>query len=1541
MAQEHTIKLLIQKHTETNADGQTDLINWGASTLSTQNDIMTLTEEYQQKTNNLHITFQEIEVDDEPTSFEKIFNKTLQELAGQLKRINALTVFLVTVGKVTKEKIELLPKEGGFDGLEFLLDGPTYYQSKEMEWYPLGIGDEIEVSLNPFNLAHGRRITCTVQRVVERHSSYYEEYHKKQRSNRMNKDFTCMAGHAIVYVKTEDIIELQSNDENKKRKAIVSFQDIRMDKYINKLHRYPKKILGDIEQTGAKYRTWIFPTTNRENQKDYFLSIHSTDNFDKGDPIRQTSDIIIDIVGTVCDLETDENKSILWISSEDGKYHNNAFKSDIGNKEDNFSTSSEIAKKWGKIIRDYLPLGFPATFTLDPEIKTGKTKIKLRGLLPGLHGRVSSDREASDAITALTKPENQGKKKRRWCLCKNNLMTPYQLDGEQVLFTSEGYTGYGDRYHIPSALMEYAKEGLFSTEVKIPANVWRDGDTIRINVNTALADEFQRLQSIKGQKEDMKICWIMFGKILLTTSGGYPVVYTCHNEDEEETFRSRMFMNIEMCISDINDDQIVVKRPSSFPAKVRLIHIGDYFPAQQPQVDKDGRWTARKRGGYACRILPILLMEGEHIKEGDNLQLLDIDYEKEQLVAVARPDRITIPTAKQTLITTQCQLTKNNWLCTTNEGQYAIMRTTSMENIVLHHLQHLYGEKIPVMVKPLNDTYDNGAATCCFDGKACGADYSRLLSGESMPLQVALSQDTRKVFYHDIVISATADELANGPMQWIIPTDSLDANGCIICKRGVAPDVSKYMRKKLAEQQINMSQGTMAEVIEVNSSNIKEQFLKLKVESQIYRLTSEEQLHIPLRKFLLSAVFQLGQKWQVKISGGQCQLNNEAPKRATEYSLITKSRKFKKNDWVVRSNDGRIGVAENIDNAIQGDKRYMIFSEYDHDYTLLEEGEQNLTGQKIALILDNQTPDGFNCHQVGSEKHFIINKEHWNWVSTRLTLNDTNVLSGTAFLARILNFDEGKGTADRRCLLPQCELVKGDTVSEGVYQMSVVGYNTEGYLLEQNKVRALLPWNEAAMFFIDSNDKDIVEGYLPVRSLITVKLHTQAGSNELQAEWRTLHKNIFQMWHKKAEEQIIQNATIHHINHDHAFLMLDNTLIHLTASQLGLWEGQMLEEHYTEGDIIENCVIKWDSKHDCYTFAIENNDDKNDNILPTEHQIYDGHLLRYDNHDCYVEFGPQGCWVAKVLGSDLSWVPFPEGEPPYKVGDPVKIYVSVVSINTDIGKKIIHGSIRHTLPKPTKGPSVGQVELHRYTKVKQNMYTKLYLIDEDGKPAILDQDNAIEPLKDIVEQIEARNYPWLPVNNIVDSGGPCYSISQKVMADKIFELQQIVKEQRAIKVRILEVRANRLVVSYEGAIGSIEKKEATGQIIAPLKSFYSKGQEVECAIMNVDASKASFKASVLMYRGLKNMIGITVNSKTQVTLIEHKVDTGQVKVITDNHYIGFIPREEVNDSDFDNWATHYMGEKISVVCINIDTDSGILTFSRRRCLAEGVTDLRN
>lgn len=1552
MEQENALKLLIQRYTYTDVNGhlkETDLINWGAETLGTQTNL--LTDEYRSKANNLPITFQEIEVVDNRTPFEELFDKAVHELKVQVEHIINTNTLVMIVGEIQKNKIELLLKDGGFDGWEFRLDGSTYNNCKDEEWYPLGIGDEIEVSLNPFDFVHGRLVTCKVQKVIERHSSYYKEYHERQLLYRMNKDFTCLAGHAIAYVKTEDVIIGQSKKGFPSRKAKVSFHNIPHWCHIP-LTPCPKTIFGDIEKKGEKFRIWIFPRNTDDNQKTYFLSAHSTEIFDKWNVVRNKDyESIIAITGTVCQLASDTDESLLWISSEDGKYHNNAFKIDIRKDKENFLNSPKLAETWGKLIRDYLPLGFPATFALYTENKTDKSKIKLRGLLPGLHGRMSTDQKALDAMASITKPAKKKKKKKKnipedtsikpsndkefW----EQIMIPYQLKDEELLFTSTEYAGHADKNAVPSVLMDYAKAGLFSTEVKIPAKVRTDGNTVRIDVNSALTDEYNRLKALKGQIDQMKICSILFGQVLLTTNGGYPVAYTCKNEKEEDLFRSHMFQNTEMYIDEINEDRIIVKRPSDFPQQVSQLHIGSFFPARHLSVT-EGHWTMETENGLSCHILTDLLTVGESIDEGDNLQLLAIDFEKELLIAIARPDRITYPNAMETKIKTIRQLTNNDWLCKTQEDRYAIMHTTSFENKLLIQLQRLYGNELPVMVRPLSTSDDNRAATCRFDGKTCGADYSRVLSGNSMPLQIAISNETPKVLYHDIVMTTSNDEITTGPVQWVVPTGQLDSEGCFLCRRGEAPKCSNSTSWQQQEQMPTVLQGGMAVVTDIDSSDPRKQSLSVQVDSLTYRLNTEEQLHIPMRNFLLSAIFNKGQLWQVKISDENCQLNSNPPKRATEYTLIAKCRKANGNDWVVRSTDGCIGVAENLKDAIQGDKRYMIFSKYYHDCTILEEGDENLNGQQVCLVLDNYdaSHEGYRCHQVNCNKQFIIKKEHWNWGVPLTTPHDAQCLQGATFLARIMSFDDGAGTADRRCLLPQCELTHSSSVSEGIYQMEVIGHNDEGYLLEQNAVRALLKWKEAALFYINIDDNDIIEGYLPKGDLITIKLQAQKDNSELQAEWRTLHMDIFRKWQDKASNMETHNVTIHHLYHDHAFLELDGCLIHLTASQLGLWEGQMLNDYYQQGDIVKDCVIHWDASHDCYTFSIENYEDENIS-KPIENQIYDGHLLRYENisknYNCFVKFGPNGCWVAKVQEDELSWEPFAEDNPPFKIDDIVKLKVLGVCVDKDKDKRSIMGSIRLASPEPISGPRIGQVELRKYKRVKYKNNNRLCLLDDKGIPAILERANAIEPLDEIITKIENKNYPWLPINGVLDNE-IAYSISQMVIYEEIPELRQIAKEHMAVKVQILEIRSNRLLVNYGSIIGSIDRFEATGQRNTSLKEFYAKKKEVECIITNIDTNKATFEASVVQNLGFNNMVGIKLGDKLTVKLVGH--DEKQAKVITDRHYIGYIPREEVANPDFEDWANRLKDDFIRVVCIDIDSNSGTLIFSRSRCLGEGIFD---
>lgn len=1553
MEKKQTLKLLMQRHTNTDTNGQliaTDLVNWGAATLSSQTNL--IASEYRQSTKNLPITFQEIEVPDVRTSFEEKFDEAIHVLASQVKRVLNMDTMVVTVGEMKESKVQLLPKEDGFDGWDFRIDGTTYRHNKDKDWYPLGVGDEIEVSLNNFNFTHGCRVICTVQKVIARHNSFHQDFRDRQQLNRIGKDFVSMAGHAIIYAEYVEIVQNGTFTNAK-----FSFRGLSLWSHVN-VTEYPSDILLPLTPNSS-HRLFLSPYKNKKTLQDsYGLNISNLkDLLPKGEQKRSFSEVgATELVGTIWKMTAPDKRNLFYTWSQAG----NEFCFDGCFRKKYNGTLWYDMDKYGPLIRDYLPLGFPATFTLlsDVHSEDKGSSLKLRGMLPGLQGRMSTDqeaREAIDSVTAPVKPSKKKKKKavagaetvpivisRRWRLSERQLMTPYQLKDGELLFTAPAYAGHADRNAVPSVLMEYAQESLFSTELKVPAEVWRDGASVRIDVNRALVGEYQRLQGCKGQTEGLKVCSILLGHVLLTTTGGYPVSYTCSSLEEEDWFRSQLFQTVELCISDISGDRILVSRPSNFGLMVSLLRIGSFFPARRLQHDmQTNSWTMMTESGLICRILSDLLEDGERIKEEDNLLLLDIDYEQEQLVAIARPERIVNTTAHQTQARTLRQLSTNDWLCRTNDGGYAIMRTMPFDNLLLHHLQQLYGNELPVMINSLPTATNDGGATCCFDGKVCGADYSRMRSGESMPLQVPICDDTPKVFYHDVVLTATAEELASGPMQWVIPTGQQDAEGCFLCRRGEAKSEKQAVHRKQAERPAAVQQGILAVVVKADSSNPKKQTLTLQVGSQIYKLQTEEQLHLSTRDFLLEHVFRPGQQWQVIINGDECQLNSDAPRRATEYTLMGKCRQDRRNDWVVRSADGRIGVIEQLDDAQVGDVRYMVFSEYYRDCTLLEEGEQNLTGQQVSLVLDDYDESGrrYTCHQTGSGKHFVIDSSLWNWTSPVMTLQQDRSMVGTAFLARITSFDGGEGTADRRCLLPQCELVPGGAVTEGLYQMKVCGHNSDGYLLEQNGVSALLTWKEAAMFYIDPTDKDIVEGYLPKKSLIAVGLHAKANSNELRAEWRTLHMDTLNRWKENAAAKKKYGAPIHHLYHDHAFLALDGAYIHLTASQIGLWEGQMLENYYEQGDMVEDCVISWDATHESCAFSIEHYEDTPE-YLPTEHQVYEGRFLRYEdrtkNFDCFVEFGPNRCWVAKIMGNQLSWVPFAEDNPPYKEGDVVAIKVEIVYVDKELGKRVIRGSIRMTLPKPTFGPIVGQVELRRFVKVKRNDYTRLYLVDENGFPAILEKDNAIEPLKDIVTKIESNNYPWLPVNGVYDGLIVSYNISQKVIVNEMIELQKLASEGKAVKVRVLEVRANRLLVSHGAVIGFIEKNEATGQRLAPLKLFYCENQEVECVVIKTETTKATFEASVVRHKGFLNMVGVSVNDRLQVTILEHNIN--QAKVSTIKHYIGFIPREEVSDSDFNNWADRLKGEKVWVTCTAIDPDLGILTFSRRRFLGEGLTD---
>ncbi|MBR3079377.1 MAG: hypothetical protein IKH01_06125 [Prevotella sp.] len=1515
MKNEKTLRLLVQQ----TAEGE---IFWGV-THSSLVDKELLDGCPDAEKRSAAYAFKEVVLQQHPTNFEQIFLQEKRKLLNQkLLLEDHVTTHLMVVGRHIKGKgVELIPNDKVLEGRCYWLSW-EYYNAQNYDWKPLYGGNIVMIT---FDESTPTDTYCHVHSIVEG----AEENKVKVQRRRLIEDLVCMAGHVSIGAEISEYRETVTETRTF-RNLFFSLNGISLADNLE-LRYFPEDILGSDFSQGKELSVWINPQNKEDGDEPYIVSCSgvNTDNLEKA-PKEAPEQDLIEVVGNIISLNV--NKFVMWVAMD-----NYTWASPVYRRKMDMST-------WGPVIRDYLPLGFPATFTLDYNKETGQNRLFFRGLSPGkLLGRVSSEGEA----------RYLGKR----VLCEQVEVTPYRRKKNENGFyvTSPGYAGFIADKDAPRTLVEYSKERVFSTEMKIPARVAMYNATVVFNITDVLKDELVRLQNRLGQEEPMKICSICLGTVYLTTEGGYPVSYKCNDDKEEKKMRKNMFRIQKFLILNIHNDKVEVKMTTNFSAnleKMRL-SVGSLFNAVNSKRNDNGSWYCFY-SEIECRIIPESLHDGESLQDGDTLALVTIDLKQQCLVAIAHHDRFLNGIEQPRQLQTIREICEDVWLCK-DEECVALMKTNKRETLLLRHLQNIYGQELPVVVKKLNSNKGT-AARCQFSGIACGGDYRRLLSGNSFPLQVPLSEKTPRVLYYDAVMTASADTLKEGPFQWVIPTDRTDEKGAFICERGQMPQGHKGSKKILNED--NRSQ-----LISAFVSDVSLLMVTFDISGKCVTMSHQNQLHIPLNECApLTEIFTIGSKWVLKKTDEQYEVYNECPNEIMAYTLVkmnTRAKKMRRHlrDWLVRNDDGAVAVAQ-VEDGEEGDTLLMLFDETIDDVSYVCETDME-KGYEIAVRIVAQTEkQGVICNPINKltlGKTYEIPFIWWNWSHQRLGIKNFEPFVDAVCMTKLTDDDYNEPESvllDRRCLIPQCELLKGMDAN-GEYQMQIAGIQEDGYLLQQNNFTAILPFGEASLMHL-SNNIILRTEYFKEHTLLMVSITMSEDKDIPQARWKSLQDRTIERWKNYAMRGESQMMKIHHIGTRNLFLEFEGAYLYINSRLLGMWEGQNLSDYYKPNQIISNLILKWYENKQVFGTAFVPGKEPIHTLPPEINSEHQAVVLKYHPKMdfCYVSFG-QGRWAAKVPAEEFSWEPQPINQPPYVIGSTVPIKVTEI----DIKNLVITASIKDRLPRPLTGPGAEDAAIHpeyRWFSMKEQTNEGLILLDKKHVPGILPLKDLQTPLESLLPAIKNEGGLWLGVIGIIGRNLHC---SQRIMGEALkaedFQYYKpdgkqtvFVKGNAILVATIIAVKKNKLIVSSGASMGYIPRKECTGQVIIPLDNTFQVGQQIKC--VKTKQTSLQFEGSIVqaypsgMRDLLKNVnIGsqvlVQVESATEERVIARLCHKEGGRIVQQD-YMVFIEANEIayeTEKDILEWVEKWRGDYINVECTDIQYDMGYIFCSQKKLRIKG------
>lgn len=1448
---------------------------------------------------NASIAFKEILISAAEEEYETRFREEVQALESVRRELaESDRIFDMTVGKVSKYVVELIPCESKYHRYRFQLTAD--YHNTSFEWYPLATGDKVKV--NVFAVK-ADLCACSVVAVSSRAVTSRKLVTVGPMRDKLNLDLQSMAGGALVQAVVEEKKEnTYKGDVHQYLK--MSIHGILLggehDTYWNN-----PQIFGTSTDPGAQYMMWVAKPTS-DKKKFYKLSFTESEYHDKSMSDQSLSASSQERIVAVVYRLTNKSAVILAASLEPFVV-SRVYVSDIENDGD-----------WGKFIRHYVPLGFPVTFALDVEHVTKKHRLHLKGvnIKMGLKGRISNDTEA------------QNLKNRS--LARNVLVSPHMLKEEDqaILVNSPEYAGWAFFTEIPQALLNYARCRIFTTKMQVPANVRIEGCVVKFDIKGALEEELQRIGTSVGKSEKMTVCSICLGKVYLTTVGGYPVEYTCRDNDEEVAIRKKMFKTMDFIIDGVAGDWVKVSFVSWFRDQVAAIdlHPGDFFYAEHIRIDSEDRWHVLVNGALDCVVLSETLDKGELLVENAKLMLVGINLEQRHLIAVAHPEKLVNIDRGICRADVICGITPELWLCSTGEKKL-LMYSTEMGSSVLHHLKRLYGDHTCVDVAPV----DGGKATkaiagCIFNGVACGVDYAQLLARESIDLPVPISLQTPKVLFGDVILTASKEEIARGPMWTVNACADVAEDGTMRCSRGVS----------LCSND-ETSSGYEASCI------YKGVVVRTEDESIVFNVDGNE-VAVLVESQMLS-VFECGTEWALECHDGAYEVSTSCPKRISRYTLLKKIRGVRGRSalWIAKHESGALAKAEikDFDYKEGEDVLLQLCGDSVSD-------QFDFKGLKLPLVFDRKEDGNMVCHMAGGItlfNEYLIPEVKWGWYDHSYMEHDMPVFHGCAFVAKVKDYDikDSQAILDRRCLLKQNELLPSSTVS-GNYQMTVSGCCKQGYILQHNGVTVTLPWAEVSLCDIPK-DEFIRRDFFGEGALVEVGLQYDEVHCLYKVKWRNLPqmRDIADQWSESIKDGYSFPATIDHIGHNVLYLDIEGVPMFITSAQLGLWEGTDLTELYEVGQYIE-CWLETSSPRS-FSVSLRQLTDRLD--IPLIYSQHMGTFVRYiseDSLDCVVEFGK---WMAMVTEADLTWEPVPDGTKPYLPGDTVPIRVE----NIDSANMRIMASVVNAVPRPQSGPASENWEEHPelrwFVFEKVNEKGHIWVKDDIGRQGIMFNGGDYTcPTADLVNKMKKEGGCWLVLKGVRKYAGKvCYGCAY-LQNDSVLSLESTLHnlpkgEKLKKKVKIRRVSRQELLVSDGIAMGKITAEHCTGQKGTDLTRYYKEGDEVECVILFV--RNLMFYASIInMYpNGFADLLGRLAVGKTASVKVYGSDDTCVYVQIRGTHLQGIIPKHEVSHNlsrDHKDWAAERLDDFVNVVCVDINHGTREISFSRKRVLAEGVEE---
>lgn len=771
----------------------------------------------------------------------------------------------------------------------------------------------------------------------------------------------------------------------------------------------------------------------------------------------------------------------------------------------------EAAKK-------YICIGYPCRVRLciNP-YDHSKSHIRLEGLSAQLEGRLASTIAINRLQVGLPLPVAHP-------------MAPACRVGDKIMMVSADYTAFMPIDDALFPLVKMAEEGIFTPRFKIPCRLELVSDAphhFQV-VCKAVKKDWYSLHPEGSAIENVEICCSVGGRVILLADGCPAMTDKLDHDTLVGILKGHI--KAEWRVKkpfDITWLHLSCKELSIDTADVMAngLTLGSLF-----ELGSDGTYRGRK---------VISVPENKADDAGTLMMILGNDEKTGNIVATSEfalfTNRAEIGIQRMRVLPDLLSFGIVVAECN-DERLTAYNMHSRLERLIFQRLFAIYGNNTTALMRR-----DKAFKLIRSEwtGVACQHDYSAIIndiSGDIADLWNGLDDNT-PVLFGDIT-------LCRSEIPALTPFQTPEEK-----KQAAEPAVGSVGTVSVAD--------SATDTVTVWLGGTR--FAK-NLDREALRLPKPATRRQLMSQFPIDTIFAKGDRWRMDLSTPEHPRiyahTDETPRVYTVVARINDT------DWAMRSDDGAIAVADSLVGAQPGDRVLMRLGYVLGSVVYVDEAEENFIGRKVRLQITELHSHVAICRDISNSiKRRIelpLDKISWNpnWTPSNLPI-------GTVLKACIVDVEPDRLVVDRRLLLRQDALYPGINPEPGtIYQMEVVGISDAGYLLQQNGVELVLPFDKAAVFDINVFN----ESYLQNGDLIAVKVENDGKT----ANWKATKTDDIYELEQHAGETLL--FTIHHHSPDGVFLQREGIMMFLPNRQLGRWAGQPLTNEFPVGDNLEILV---------------------------------------------------------------------------------------------------------------------------------------------------------------------------------------------------------------------------------------------------------------------------------------------------------------------------------------------------------------------------------